>query len=47
MQTGGLIIAVSDFIRGRLLAKGYPADKVVTHRNGIDLGFFRRSAPGA
>jgi glycosyltransferase involved in cell wall biosynthesis len=43
MQHVSLIIAVSDFIRARLLEKGYPGSKVVTHRNGIDVGFFRRS----
>jgi len=37
-----LIIAVSDFIRERLLEKGYPPAKVVTHRNGIDVDFFHR-----
>ena len=42
MLRAALIIAVSDFIRGRLLAKGYPHEKVVTHRNGIDLEYFRR-----
>jgi glycosyltransferase involved in cell wall biosynthesis len=41
MQRVGLIIAVSDFIRARLLEKGYPNSKVVTHRNGIDVNFFR------
>lgn len=41
MQRASLIIAVSDFIRQRLLEKGYPGSKVVTHRNGIDVGFFR------
>lgn len=43
MQEAAVIIAVSDFIRGRLVAKGYPAGKVVTHRNGISLEAFRRS----
>lgn len=42
MHRAGLIIAVSDFIRGKLLAKGYPEGKIVTHRNGIDLEYFRR-----
>jgi len=44
MQRAALIIAVSDFIRSRLLEKGYPAEKVVTHRNGIDVRLFRRSS---
>jgi len=43
MRRASLIIAVSDFIRARLLEKGYPEEKVVTHRNGIDVGFFRPS----
>lgn len=43
MQRAGLIIAVSDFIRTRLLAQGYPEDRVVTHRNGIDVSVFRRN----
>ncbi|MBP7609769.1 MAG: glycosyltransferase [Steroidobacteraceae bacterium] len=43
MDRAGLIIAVSDFIRGRLVAKGYPEHKVVTFRNGIDVGLFQRS----
>lgn len=43
MREAAVIIAVSDFIRGRLIAKGYPPGKVVTHRNGINLGDFRRS----
>ncbi|MGH7129107.1 MAG: glycosyltransferase, partial [Planctomycetaceae bacterium] len=37
-----LIIAVSDFIRKRLLARGCPDAKIVVHRNGIDTRFFRR-----
>jgi glycosyltransferase involved in cell wall biosynthesis len=41
MREASIIIAVSDFIRGRLIAKGYPADKIVTHRNGIDLEAFQ------
>jgi len=44
MQEAAVIIAVSDFIRGRLIAKGYPADKIVTHRNGINLQEFRGGA---
>jgi glycosyltransferase involved in cell wall biosynthesis len=42
IRGAGLIIAVSDFIRQRLLAGGYPEEKVVTHRNGIDISFFHR-----
>jgi glycosyltransferase involved in cell wall biosynthesis len=43
MERVSVVIAVSDFIRSRLIAKGYPGHKVVTHRNGIDLGYFRRA----
>lgn len=35
-----LFIAVSDFIRGKLLEQGFPEGRVVTHRNGIDIRFF-------
>ncbi|TAK51509.1 MAG: glycosyltransferase [Gammaproteobacteria bacterium] len=41
IRRAGLIIAVSDFIRKRLLASGYPEAKVITHRNGIDVRFFQ------
>lgn len=34
-------IAVSDFIRDRLLALGYPQDRVLRHYIGIDLETFR------
>jgi glycosyltransferase involved in cell wall biosynthesis len=40
MKEAGAIIAVSDFIRAKLLDKGYPEERVITHRNGIDLSFF-------
>jgi colanic acid/amylovoran biosynthesis glycosyltransferase len=36
-----IIIAVSDFIREQLLEQGYPPEKVIMHRNGIDIDFFR------
>ena len=41
IERASLIIAVSDFIRARLLDQGCPESKVVTHRNGIDVNFFR------
>jgi len=44
MERVAVVIAVSDFIRSRLIAKGYPAHKIVTHYNGIDLAYFRRGA---
>jgi glycosyltransferase involved in cell wall biosynthesis len=42
-QRASLILAVSDFIRARLIDQGFPADKVITHRNGIDVSAFQRS----
>ena len=39
-STSAIVIAVSDFIRSRLVAKGYPEHKIVTHYNGIDLRYF-------
>jgi len=36
----GVFIAVSDYLRRSLLAQGYPDEKIVVHRNGIDLSFF-------
>jgi glycosyltransferase involved in cell wall biosynthesis len=41
IERASLIIAVSDFIRGRLIAQGFPERKVVTHRNGIDVDYFQ------
>lgn len=40
IQTGALFIAVSEHIRTQLLAKGFPAQKVVTQYNGIDTSVF-------
>jgi glycosyltransferase involved in cell wall biosynthesis len=36
----GVFIAVSDYIRKSLLAQGYADNKIVVHRNGINLRFF-------
>jgi glycosyltransferase involved in cell wall biosynthesis len=44
MLDASLVIAVSEFIRRKLIEQGFPASKVVTHRNGINLDFFRRTA---
>lgn len=46
-QEAGAIIAVSSFIRDRLLEAGYPPDKVVLHYNGVDTSQFApdRSVP--
>jgi glycosyltransferase involved in cell wall biosynthesis len=40
-EAGGFI-AVSEYIRRRLIDLGYPERKIILHRNGIDLDFFRR-----
>jgi colanic acid/amylovoran biosynthesis glycosyltransferase len=34
-------ICVSEFIRDRAIAKGFPADKLVVHYTGIDVDLFR------
>jgi colanic acid/amylovoran biosynthesis glycosyltransferase len=44
IERTGRFIAVSDYIRTRLLEQGYPEDKVVVHRNGIDLTYFDPAA---
>ena len=40
MERASAFIAVSDYIRAELLDQGFPADKVLTHRNGIDIEYF-------
>ncbi len=37
---GSAFVAVSDFIRDRLLALGYPADRVIRHYIGVDIDKF-------
>lgn len=41
-RRGRLFVAVSDAIRARALARGFPPERTVTHRNGIDLTRFAR-----
>jgi glycosyltransferase involved in cell wall biosynthesis len=36
-RDAALFICVSDFIRDRLLARGFPADKLLVHRYGIEI----------
>jgi len=43
IERGGLFLAVSEAIRGRALAAGYPDARVITHLNGVDTDFFRPS----
>lgn len=40
-QEARLVIAVSEFIRGKLLERGWPEDKVVVRYIGVDTEFFR------
>ena len=40
-REGRLFIAVSEFIRGRMLERGWPEDKTVVHYIGIDTERFR------
>ena len=39
-QRGSLFIAVSDFIRNRLLQQGFPPQRVIRHYIGVDTNFF-------
>lgn len=43
IERGGLFLAVSEAVRNRALAAGYPAERVITHPSGVDTGFFRPS----
>lgn len=36
-----LLIAVSEFIRDRLIAQGFPADKIIAHYYGVDTDRFQ------
>lgn len=38
---GALFLAVSDALRERAIARGYPEARTVTHYNGVDLEHFR------
>jgi colanic acid/amylovoran biosynthesis glycosyltransferase len=40
-RVGRLFLAVSGFVRGRLVAQGYPADRTVVHYVGVRLDRFR------
>lgn len=41
MKEGDLFLAVSDALRRRAIDQGYPAGRIVTHYNGVDLERFR------
>jgi glycosyltransferase involved in cell wall biosynthesis len=46
IREASAFIAVSDHIRSRLMEQGYPEDKVVVLRNGIDVDFFKPTSSG-
>jgi colanic acid/amylovoran biosynthesis glycosyltransferase len=41
MRGGALFLAVSDALREAAIARGYPAERTLTHYNGVDLDRFR------
>ena len=44
IERGDLFLAVSDAVRARAIAGGYPADRTFTLYNGVDTDFFSPSA---
>jgi glycosyltransferase involved in cell wall biosynthesis len=46
-RRGALFLAVSDALRRRAIGRGYPADRIITHYNGVDLERFPAGAGGA
>jgi glycosyltransferase involved in cell wall biosynthesis len=40
-REGDLFIAVSDYIRQKAIARGYPEDRVITHHIGVDTEAFQ------
>jgi colanic acid/amylovoran biosynthesis glycosyltransferase len=44
---GALFLAVSDALRRRALARGFPEDRTLTHYNGVDLDRFRPGSGAA
>jgi glycosyltransferase involved in cell wall biosynthesis len=43
VERGSLFLAVSEAVRRRALVAGFPAERVITHPNGVDTGFFHPS----
>jgi colanic acid/amylovoran biosynthesis glycosyltransferase len=43
---GRLFLAVSEALRRRALAEGFPAERTLVHYNGVDLSAFRPGASG-
>jgi glycosyltransferase involved in cell wall biosynthesis len=44
MRDGALFLAVSDALREKAIALGYPAERTLTHYNGVDLDRFHPDA---
>lgn len=40
-RRGALFLAVSDALRAKAIARGFPPERTLTHYNGIDLAYFR------
>jgi len=43
MEEGALFLAVSDALRDRAIARGFPDERTLTHYNGVDLNRFAPS----
>jgi len=43
IERGRLFLAVSEAVRRRALAAGFPPERTITHYGGVDTGFFRPS----
>lgn len=41
-EKGTLFIAVSHFIKGKLIEKGYPEEKIIQHYIGVDTDYFTK-----
>src|SRR4051812_39481192 len=46
-RRGTIFLAVSDALRRRAIDRGYPADRIITHYNGVDLERFPAGPGGA
>ena len=44
-RRGTLFIAVSEFLRSRLIQSGFPSDRTIVHYNGVDLTAFAPTQP--
>jgi colanic acid/amylovoran biosynthesis glycosyltransferase len=45
-KTGALFLACSDFVRGRALELGYPAERTIVHSIGTDIEMSKPPVPG-